>query len=131
MNNKIICPNCKIEMHMMNNWGTSYTGDIKNVYFETFTLFAYRIKNAFTKGTGFKKVTPKMFVCSNCGKFEMYFDKNGLQTILSVDSDSDYTEHANRTFVSNTEKKVETINLTRMSRLKQRTLDRKRTVQSQ
>lgn len=124
MQNSIICTNCKCEMHLIKNWNTAYTGDVQNTYFETFTIFAYRLRNAFTKGTGFKKIKPRLFVCNNCGKMEMYINKSDLTTIMSVEHDEDYTTSVKNNFSNNIEND-NSVNLTRISRLKQRAQERK------
>lgn len=124
MQNSIICTNCKCKMHLIKNWTTAYTGDVQNTYFETFTIFAYRLKNAFKKGTGFKRIKPRLFVCNNCGKLEMYIDKNDLTTIMDIEHDEDYISSVKKDFSSNTEID-DSINLTRISRLKQRAQERK------
>lgn len=111
-------------MHLIKNWNTAYTGDVQNTYFETFTIFAYRLRNAFTKGTGFKKIKPRLFVCNNCGKMEMYVNKNDLTTIMSIEHDGDYTPSVKNNFSNNVETS-NSVNLTRISRLKQRAQERK------
>ena len=111
-------------MHLIKNWNTAYTGDVQNTYFETFTIFAYRLRNAFTKGTGFKKIKPRLFVCNNCGKMEMYINKSDLTTIMSVEHDEDYTTSVKNNFSNNIEND-NSVNLTRISRLKQRAQERK------
>ena len=111
-------------MHLIKNWNTAYTGDVQNTYFETFTIFAYRLRNVFTKGTGFKKIKPRLFVCNNCGKMEMYINKSDLTTIMSVEHDEDYTTSVKNNFSNNIEND-NSVNLTRISRLKQRAQERK------
>ena len=86
MGNSIICSECKCKMHLIKNWGNIYTGDSHGAYFETFTLFAYRMKNAFMKGVGFKKVKPKMYVCQQCGN-QMSFD-----SIHLIKGDEDFLD---------------------------------------
>lgn len=111
-------------MHLIKNWNTAYTGDVQNTYFETFTIFAYRLRNVFTKGTGFKKIKPRLFVCNNCGKMEMYINKSDLTTIMSIEHDGDYTPSVKNNFSNNVETS-NSVNLTRISRLKQRAQERK------
>lgn len=122
MGNPIICSECKCKMHLIKNWGNIYTGDSHGAYFETFTLFAYRMKNAFMKGIGFKKVKPKMYVCQQCGKFEMYFDNEDIQSIIDIDNDSDY-ESKNSVSENSENEERPVVNLTRM---RKRALDRKK-----
>lgn len=106
------CCNCNAELIELHNWNNKYLGDVQRTYFETFTLFANRHKNAFKKGTGSKKVSPKLFVCRQCGKLEMYCNDEDLKTILDVENDTDYS-------VDNTSKDVdETNSIRRMSSLR-------------
>lgn len=117
----IKCTRCNCDMHKVRNWNNMYIGDSNGVYFETFTLFAYRIKNIFTKGTGFKKIKPAMYICRQCGKFELYFDDKDILTILDIDSDPDYTNKSN----THDNKEDDCVDLTKMSRMKKRALERK------
>lgn len=119
-----VCTNCKNKMHLVRNWNTAYTGDVQNTYFETFTLFACRVKGAFTKGTGFKKIKPQLFVCEKCGKVEMYLNNSDLATVMSIENDSDYASLRRNS--DSTDLHTEApINLTNMSRLRKRAQERK------
>jgi hypothetical protein len=106
------CSSCGYELIKLNNWKAVYTGDVQRTYFKTFTLFAARVRDSFMKGVGFKEVTPSFLVCRQCGKMELYLDKQSLQTVLSIEADEDYSKPSTHT---NDE---QSINLTRMSKLR-------------
>ncbi len=124
METPAVCTNCKCKMHLIRNWNTAYTGDVQNTYFETFTLFACRVKGAFTKGTGFKKIKPQLFVCENCGKLEMYLNNSDLSTVMSIENDSDYVSSRRNNDITESHTDT-TVNLTNMSRLRQRAQERR------
>jgi hypothetical protein len=109
------CSNCGYELIKLNNWKAVYTGDVQRAYFKTFTLFAARFKDSFMKGVGFKEVTPSFMVCRQCGKLELYLDRESLQTILNIEADDDYSKSSRDETHNNNE---QTINLTRMSKLR-------------
>jgi len=84
------CASCGAEMHMLKNWKSEYMGDVGNLFYETTTIYAGRHENAFSKGPGIVKEKPSMFICTNCGKYELFFSKEQVNHIMSIENDSDY-----------------------------------------
>ena len=54
----------------------------------------------------------------------MYIDKNSLATIMNIEHDEDYTPSVKNSFSNSVETNT-SVNLTRISRLKQRAQERK------
>lgn len=89
------CASCGADMHQLKNWKSEYMGDISSLFYETTTIYAGRHNNSFSKGPGIVKEKPSMYICTNCGKYELFFNKEQIQHIMNIENDLDYSSKYN------------------------------------